>query len=358
MVAMTRAHIADPHIVRKIEAGLEDRIRPCVGATHCQSQYRPHCLHNPSTGREATLPHRIERAAQQGRKVVVVGGGPAGLEAARVCAERGHQIVLFEAADRLGGQVLLGMRATWRKELVGLIDWRQAEIARLGVDVRLNVYAGAAEVQAQAPDIVIIATGGVPDIDWIAGVEHCTSVWDVLGASAPLGTDIIVYDGTGRHPAPQAVELAAREGRQVSLVSIDGQLAHELTYAERVVWKKRMYELGVGTTFDHEIVRVERRGNRIVATFRNLITDELIERSADQLVIEHGTVPADELYHALRAGSANDGVTDLPALIARQPQPRSLKPDAPFELHRVGDAVASRNIHAAVLDSLRLCMAM
>jgi hypothetical protein len=109
---------------------------------------------------------------------------------------------------------------------------------------------------------------------------------------------------------------------------------------------------------DHEIAKVERRGNRIVATFRNLTTDGLIERSADQIVIEHGTLPADELFRALRASSANDGVTDLPALIARQPQPRSLRPDAPFELHRVGDTVASRNIHAAVLDSFRLCVAM
>ncbi|HKX06921.1 MAG TPA: N-methylproline demethylase, partial [Stellaceae bacterium] len=90
MVAMTRAHIADPNIVAKLEAGQEERIRPCVGATHCQSQYRPHCIHNPSTGREAALPQVIERAARPGRRVVVVGGGPAGLEAARVLAECGH----------------------------------------------------------------------------------------------------------------------------------------------------------------------------------------------------------------------------------------------------------------------------
>ena len=97
MVAMTRAHIADPHIVRKIEAGLEHTIRPCVGATHCQSPHRPHCLHNAVTGREAILPHIVAKAAPAGRKVVVVGGGPAGLEAARVSASRGHEVVLFEA---------------------------------------------------------------------------------------------------------------------------------------------------------------------------------------------------------------------------------------------------------------------
>jgi len=356
MVAMTRAHIADPHIVRKIEAGHEDRIRPCVGATHCQSQYRPHCLHNPSSGREATLPHVIERSARPGRKVVVVGGGPAGLEAARVCAERGHNVVLFEAADRVGGQLLLGARASWRKDLLGIIDWRREEIERLGVEVRLNAYAEAADVLAEAPDIVIVAAGGVPDIDGIDGAAHCTSVWDAIGGSVVLGSDVIVYDGTGRHPAPQAIELAVREGRRASLVSIDAQVAQELTYAERVIWKKRMYELAVPMTFDHEIVRVERKDNRIVATFRNLATEALIERVADQIVVEHGTRPADELYRELRGASANDGVTDLPALLERRPQLREIRPEARFELHRVGDAVASRNVHAAILDSLRLCM--
>ena len=358
MVAMTRAHIADPYIVRKIEAGLEHTIRPCVGATHCQSQYRPHCLHNASSGREKVLPHVVPRSSRPGRKVVVVGGGPAGMEAARVSAARGHDVVLFEAADRLGGQVLLGSRASWRKDLTGIVDWRREELERLGVQVHLNTYAEPADVLREAPDVVIVATGGIPDIDWIDGAEHCTSAWDVIGGTVPFASEVIVYDGTGRHPAPQAAELAVREGRHVSLVSIDGQLAQELTYAERVIWKKRMYELGIPTTFDHEIAKVERRGNRITVFFRNLATQSVIERTADQVIVEHGTRVVDEIYQDLRVSSANDGVTDLEALLALAPQPRTLRPEAPFELHRVGDAVASRNIHAAVLDSFRLCVAL
>ncbi|HEX2134997.1 MAG TPA: NADH:flavin oxidoreductase, partial [Microvirga sp.] len=354
MVAMTRAHIADPYIVAKIAAGIEDRIRPCVGATHCQSQYRPSCLHNPSSGRESTIGHVVPRT-ERPRKVVVVGGGPAGLEAARVCAERGHEVVLFEAADRLGGQVLIAVRASWRKDLIGIVDWRRQELERLGVTVRLNAYAEADDVLAEEPDLVLVATGGMPDIDWIPGAEHCTSVWDALTGNVPLGSDIIVYDGTGRHPAPQFAELAAAKGRAVALVSIDAQLAQELTYAERAIWKKRAYELGLPMTFDHRIEKVERSGNRIVATFRNMTTGATMEREADQIVVEHGTIPADRLYHDLRTQAANDGVTDLDALLALEPQPTSLRPEGSFELHRIGDAVASRNIHAAVLDAFRLC---
>jgi hypothetical protein len=141
MVAMTRAHMADPNIVNKLARGEEERIRPCVGASYCTYK-KVACIHNPATGREQVLPQVVERSERPGRKVAVVGGGPAGLEAARVSAERGHEVVLFEAGSRLGGQMLIAVRATWRRDLIAVVDWRAAELARLGADVRLGFLRG------------------------------------------------------------------------------------------------------------------------------------------------------------------------------------------------------------------------
>ncbi len=160
-----RAHIADPHIVNKIKAGEEARIRPCVGATYCLDRlYEGHealCIHNPATSREATMPHVIAKAKTK-KHIVIAGAGPAGLEAARVAAERGHKVTVFEAAKEAGGQVRLIARVKRRAEMIGVIDWRLAECERLGVEFHYNTLAEADDVTALRPDIVIVATGGLP----------------------------------------------------------------------------------------------------------------------------------------------------------------------------------------------------
>ncbi len=354
MVAMTRAHIADPHLANKLAEGREAEIRPCVGATHCMSPQRPVCLHNAATGRETTMPQIVGRADSPGRRAVVVGGGPAGLEAARVLGERGHDVVLFEAAPRLGGQVLLGAEASWRSDLSGVIDWRVNELERLGVDVRTNRYVEPDDVLTEDAEIVIIATGGLPDIDWLDGVEHVTSAWDFLTGTGPVGGRVLVYDGTGRHPALQCAERASAHGAETQLICIDGEVAAELTYAERAIWKQKTYEAGVTMINDHRIVRVAKSGNQLAATFSNELTGGLVKMVADRIVVEHGTLPVDDLYQSLRVGSGNNGVTDLDALISGRAQPACES----FELHRIGDAVASRNIAAATYDALRLCHVM
>jgi len=355
MVAMTRAHIADPHIVRKLEAGMEAHIRPCVGMTHCMGEHRPVCIHNAATGRELDVSHEIEPAGGPARRVVVVGGGPAGLEAARVAAERGHDVVLLEAAPKLGGQLRLASLATWRRDVIAIADWRALELDRLSVDVRMNVFAEPDAVRALDPDVVIIATGGIPDLDWLDGREHVTDPWATLAGEVAGGGEVIVYDGSGRHTAATSAERLAITGRPVSYVAIDDALTPEMSYAERFVWKKRFYELAIPCHFDQQLLRVAKTGNRLVAVFENLVTNEITEQEADQIVVEHGTRPADAVFHGLTSEARNLGVTDIDALLNGAPQPADQNPQGAYELYRIGDCVTSRNIAAAVYDALRLC---
>lgn len=355
MVGMTRAQIADPHLVRKLAAGRESEIRPCVGATHCQSQYRPSCLHNPVTGREVVLKHVVDKVAGRKRKVVVVGGGPAGLEAARVSAERGHQVALYEAAPQLGGQIRIGARS-WRRDLLGIVEWRASELKRLGVEVHLNRYMDGADIRTTLPDVVILATGGVPQVDLLEGAELCASTWDVLSGHAAAAGNVLIYDGTGRHPAPLAAELAKNSGARVSFVSIDPVLSEELTYAERLSWKKRFLQLGLEHVSETRLLSVTKEGNQLKATLLNEISREKTSIVVDQVVVEQGTVPINEIFDELRDEAANKGVTNLDAMVTLRPQPRLQEKG--FELHRIGDAVSSRNIHAAMLDAVRICSAL
>ena len=169
---------------------------------------------------------------------------------------------------------------------------------------------------------------------------------------------MLVYDGTGRHPALQGAEKSAGMGADTTFVSIDGDIAAELTYAERAIWKQRLYKRNINMKFDHRLRRIERVGNQLTAEFSNEATGSKFLQIADEIVVEHGTVSADDLYHALRKFSTNDGVTDLDALLTSKPQPHSYGSKSGFVLHRIGDAVTSRNIAAAIYDALRLCHIM
>jgi hypothetical protein len=172
----------------------------------------------------------------------------------------------------------------------------------------------------------------------------------------PFGETVVIYDGTGRHPAAQCAEHCAASGKTVILTSLDGFLAAELTYSERVIWKKRLYELKVETRFDQRLRAVGKRDNGLVVRLVNEITGAPMKVVCDQVIVEHGTLPVDDLYNELRGQSLNDGVTDLEALLRGAPQPVTVQGGSDqFRLHRIGDAVASRNIHSAVLDAYRLC---
>jgi 2,4-dienoyl-CoA reductase-like NADH-dependent reductase (Old Yellow Enzyme family)/thioredoxin reductase len=351
MVGMTRAHMADPQIVNKLRAGREERIRPCVGASHCL--YRPvHCIHNPATGRETWLPQVIERSPHAGRKAVVVGGGPSGLEAARVLAERGHRVVLLEAANRLGGQLVLAAKTHLRRDLIGIVDWRIAELERLGVDIRPNIYAEAAYVLAEAPDLVIVATGGTPDFGRAAGSELCLSVFDALGNPAQVADDVLIYDATGRHPAPSAAAQIAAAGKAVTFVARDPSIAPEMEHHSSITYRKALAEHDVRILLEYELVSVSARNGLREVVLRHLLTGRELSSAHKQIIVEHGTIPVSDIFDELRPLSVNDGVTEIETLIGTSPLREP--PMSGFELHRIGDAISSRSVHAAMLDAVRL----
>ncbi len=360
MVGMTRAHIADPHIARKVAEGREAEIRPCVGATYCLDRiYEGHealCIHNPATGREATMPHVIPRADGPARKVVVVGAGPAGLEAARVSAERGHSVVLLEAAHDPGGQLRLASRSRRRSELIGIVDWRAEQCERLGVEMRFDVLAEAGDVQALDPDVVIVATGGLPDTGFVGeGAELAVTSWDILSGDAKIADEVLLFDDNGGHPGMQAAEAIAEAGARLEIVSPERFFAPEMGGLNHVAYAQAFQRNGVTTTINRRLAGIRREGNRLAAIIGSDFGDWTEERLVDQVVVEHGTLPLDDLYFALKEESVNRGEVDYQALIAGRKQDLRTNPDGRFALFRIGDAVSSRNVHAAIYDALRLC---
>jgi 2,4-dienoyl-CoA reductase-like NADH-dependent reductase (Old Yellow Enzyme family)/thioredoxin reductase len=360
MVGMTRAHIADPHIGAKVAAGMEDRIRPCVGATYCLDRIyeggEALCIHNAATGREATIPHDIPKADGAARRAVIVGAGPAGLEAARVAAERGHDVVVLEAADRAGGQINLLAQNPRRRDMVGIVDWRLAELDRLGVDIRTNVFAEADDVLALDPDVVVIATGGIPQNPPLKeGDGLVTSSWDIIAGTAKPAENVLVYDDSGGHQGMTAAEMIADAGATVELVTPERFFAPEMGGLNHARYMKVFHEKGIRVTINTRLHGVCRDGNALAATLTSDFTDAWHEeRRADQVVVEHGTAPMDDLYFALKPLSRNRGAVDYEALATGEGDLfPDCDPDARFVLYRIGDAVASRNIHAAIYDAMR-----
>lgn len=360
MVGMTRSHMADPHIVAKMMRGEEDRIRPCVGAGYCIDQIYQIgyalCLHNPATGREKTVPHVVAKSDTPGKKAVVVGAGPGGLEAARVLAARGHTVVLFEATEQTGGQVVTAAKAPRRRDLIGITDWLTSECENEGVDFRFNTYAEAADIDAEDPDIVIIATGGVPNTAFLEdGEDLVVSTWDILNGQVSPAETVLLYDENGREQGPSCTEFLIERGVEVQYVTPDRVVGPEIGGSNNPPMLKAFYDAGVPVTTDHRLLSVQRDGNKLVATLFNNFTYQTEERRVDQVVTEYATIAVDEVYFEMKDRSFNNGQMDLQAIKENRPQTAVSNPDGRYLLLRVGDAVHSRNIHAAIFESRRLC---
>ncbi len=358
MIGMTRAHMTDPHIVRKIIEKREDDIRPCVGANYCLDRIYQgglaFCIHNAATGREETMPYVVAKASVR-RKIVIVGAGPAGLEAARVAAERGHEVVVFEAASNPGGQIRLTAQSERRREMIGIVDWRMSQCEKLGVAFHFNTWAEADTVLAEKPDVVIVATGGLPHTEVLTkGNELVVSSWDIISGDVKPGTNVLVYDDAGDHAALQAAEVIAKTGAKVEIMTPDRSFAPEVMAMNLVPYMRALQKLDATFTVTYRLEAAERRGNELVAHVGSDYGGVSKERAVDQIVVNHGTVPLDDLYFELKPGSKNLGEVSYDELLSGATQTVERNPDGAYQLFRIGDAVAARNTHAAIYDALRL----
>jgi dimethylglycine catabolism A len=334
VVGMTRALIADPDLPRKAREGRLDDIRACVGANEgCIDriyQGKPvTCVQNPATGRERELGD-VHRASTP-KNVVVVGGGVAGLEAARMAALRGHRVVLFEKAAELGGQILLAARAPARAEYAGIVRFLVAQVRKLAVDVRLGVEATAASVLADRPDAVVVATGSHPFVPPVPGGDgkHVVTDRDVLSGDAKVGANVVVVDDVHTQQALSTAELLLEQGKRVEVLSPLFYVGQDIGVTSIAPLYKRLFTAGVILTPGTELRAVE--GSAVIAANVYSGSERRIE-GVDTIVLSAGSRSTDSLYRVLKGRVA--------------------------ELYAVGDCVAPRGVHQAILDATRVARAI
>lgn len=334
VVGMTRAMIADPEMPKKARDGRFDDIRQCVGANEgCIDriyQGKPvTCIQNPMVSREDELGEI--RPAGTRKKVVVVGGGVAGLEAARMSAERGHRVVLFEKEAEVGGQVLIAARAPSRNDYAGIVRFLRAQVAKLGVDVRLGVEATVELILAEAPDVVIIATGSHPYLPPLPGVDgkHVVTDRDVLLERAAVGDRVVLVDDVHTQQALSTAEFLLERGKRVEVISRLFYPGQDIGITSIVPLYSRLFTAGAVLTAHTELRAIE--GSTVIVANVYSGEERRIE-GVDTVVLAMGSRSTDLLYRALK--------------------------ERVRELYGVGDCMAPRGIHHALLEATRVARAI
>ena len=296
LVSIVRGQIADPHLARKTAEGRAEDIRGCISCNQMcwgrrSRDYWISCLVNPSVGREFDWGGDRFDAADHPRDVLVVGAGPAGLEAARVAGERGHRVEIVEALPMIGGQFRLAGMQPRRAQILDLMDWYERQFTKLGVTLRLNTFLDAEEIAAHPAQVVILATGSLPDEDgvqrWqpqharLPGID-LGGVWSpeaVLRREARLGDAVVVYDEGSNWRGVGTAWALAEQGKQVVIVTPEAFVGKEIarTAADGAA-RRRMAQLGV--RFVTESCLSRWHGNGV--TVKNLLTgaEEVVACSA------------------------------------------------------------------------------
>jgi len=346
MVSLVRAQIADPDLVRKTRGGRVDEVRPCIGCNQgCIGglirDQRLGCAVNPAVGFERELAEDLIRKTDRPKTVLVVGGGPAGMEAARVAALMGHRVILAEAGSRLGGAINAARKAPRLHGIGDITDWQEREIFRLGVEVRLGSYMDADAVLAAGADAVIVATGSTPRMDGIQfgapdapipgfDLPHVLSSHDLLlGPKRDFGKTALVMDDTGHYEAIAAAEFLIAKGIAVTFVTrLPSITPYVDTTMRTVPALERLYE-GDFTLLTRHVVGAIRMGG---ATVRPVQSNRLSEIAADTVILVTPNEPLRGIYDALRARLPN--------------------------LQLIGDARAPRDLQAAITEGHRTMRAM
>ncbi len=343
MVSIVRGQIADPHMANKAMAGRAEDIRPCISCNQMcwgrrSRDYWISCLVNPSVGREYQWDGDSFAPAKAVKRVLVVGGGPAGMEAARVAAERGHQVTLAEASDKLGGQFRLAGLQPRRAQILDLIHWYEGQLEKLQVRVQLNTPMDAAEVREFGADAVVIATGSspsgtgfqraLPDLAALPGVDkgNVYSVEDVMRRDAKLGKRILLLDDGGNWRGSGTAWHMAEKGHQVTIVTPDPFVGREIVRtAADLPLRVRLAKLGAKWITESAVTAWHGDG----ATIRNLLDDSEQRLAFDTLVLATVNRAETEIADDLLAeGVAFKAVGDCLA-------PRHT-PAATFEGRRLG----------------------
>jgi len=314
MVSMVRAHIADPAIVKKTREGRADQVRPCLGCSQgCLGGMartgQIGCTVNPAIGFEGTLSEDLLKPADTLKKVLIVGGGPAGMEAARIARLRGHKVLLMEASANLGGAVNVAKRAPHLYGLADATEWLEREIYRLGVEVRLGTYADADTVRAEQADHVIIATGSMPRVDGFqmaapgepargADQKHVISSTELLtNANVKLGATALVLDDIGHYEAVAAAEFLIEKGVAVTWVTRFAAFAPQVeTFNRAIPALERLHRGQLDVLIRHHLVEIQ-PGHCSVRPLQGAKTRNI---PADVVVLVQPAEPLRDLYDELR----------------------------------------------------------
>jgi 2,4-dienoyl-CoA reductase-like NADH-dependent reductase (Old Yellow Enzyme family) len=307
MVSIVRGQIADPYLARKTTEGRAEDVRGCISCNQMcwgrrSRDYWISCLINPSAGREWEWGGEPFAPAGTPRHVLIVGAGPAGLEAARAAAERGHRVEVHEAAPQTGGQFRLAGLQPRRAQILDLLDWYERQFARLGVTLRLNSFLDEGEIAAHPADSVILATGSLPDPAarqrWLPGAPELPglsagNIWSpeaVLRREARLGDSVILYDEGGHWRGLGTAWALAEQGRSVTIVTPDPYVGKEITRTSADgPLRARLARAGVRFLTESLIARWHGNG----ATIRSLLTGAEETLAASALVMATTNVAFD-----------------------------------------------------------------